>query len=599
MASPYTQDQRVGRLDTPLGADRLALISFEGSEGLSRLFEYKIVAVNSEKNILGFDDAIGKHCTLTLNTADGDKRVFDGILAETRWTETRVEGNIYELILRPWLWVLSKRVNSLIFHEMTAPQIIEKVFGEHGGLADFQPSLSRGYAKREYCAQYRESDMDFVCRLMEEEGISYHFRHSDGAHKLILGDSASSYLPVPRASRPFISIDAQHRGNVEHLSVWRPERKFTTGKVALNDYDFKKPSANMKAEKTGDAKYENGKLESYVYPGRYVEQSDGNDYAQVQLDRSRAEDSHFHAEGDCPSLYPGALVNLVDHPAGDQNEQYLVLDATHNFEGESYRSGTGSAQGYLGSYELMRSDKPFAPPAVTQKPFIRGPQTAKVVGDGEIDCDEYGRILLRFHWDRKADKSRRVRVAQVFAGQNFGAVFTPRVGHEVLVEFLEGDPDQPIVVGSVYNADNMPPFDLPGKKNISGWKSNSTTGGGGYNEFVMDDTKGSELVRFHGQKDLDSTIENDEKRLIKNDRETTVNNNETLDVKNEISITARTKITITCGKSVITMDPMSIKIESPNVEINTSLQFKTNSKLLSQHEATAMMIINGTLVKIN
>ena len=599
MASPYTQDQRKGQLETPLGGDRLALISFEGSEGLSQLFEYRIEAVNKEDKLLKFDDAIGKHCTLTLTTVDGGKRIFDGMLAEARWLETRVEGNIYELILRPWLWMLSKRVNSLIFHEKTAPQIIEQVFGEHGGLADFQPSLSRGYPTLEYCAQYRESDMDFVCRLMEEHGISYHFRHTNGAHKLILGDGSSAYLPVPGGSRPFIAVDAQHRRNTEHIALWRPERKFTTGKVALTDYDFKKPSANMKAEKTGDAKYEQGKLESYIYPGRYVEQSDGNDYAQVQLDRNRAEDSHFHAEGDCASLYPGALVNLAEHPEGEQNEQYLVLQASHSFTGESYRSGTGSGEPYKGVYELMRSDQPFAPAAVTAKPFIRGPQTAKVVGDGEIDCDKYGRILVRFHWDRKSDKSRRVRVAQVFAGQNFGAIFTPRVGHEVLVEFLEGDPDQPIVVGSVYNADNMPPFELPGKKNISGWKTNSTTGGGGYNELVMDDSAGSELVRFHGQKDLDSTVENDEKRLVKNDRKTEIKNDDTLDVGNELKITAKTKITITCGKSVITMDPMSIKIESPNVEITTSLQFKSNSKLLSQHEAGATMIINGTIVKIN
>jgi type VI secretion system secreted protein VgrG len=599
MASPYTQDQRKGKLETPLGGDRLTLISFEGREGLSQLFEYRIEAVNDEKSILRFDDAIGKHCTLTLTTVDGDKRVFDGMLAEARWTGTRVEGNIYELILRPWLWMLSKRVNSLIFHEMTAPQIIEKIFGDHGGLADFQPSLSRGYPTLEYCAQYRESDMDFVCRLMEEHGISYHFRHTNGAHKLIMGDGSSAYIPVARGSRPFISVDAQHRRETEHLALWRPERKFTTGKVAMTDYDFKKPSANMKAEKTGDARYEHGMLESYVFPGRYVEQSDGNDYAQVQLDRHRAEDSHFHAEGDCASLYPGALVNLVEHPDSAQNEQYLVLQASHSFEGESYRSGSGSGEAYRGVYEFMRSDQPFAPAAVTAKPFIRGPQTAKVVGEGEIDCDKYGRILVRFHWDRKSDESRRVRVAQVFAGQNFGAIFTPRVGHEVLVEFLEGDPDQPIVVGGVYNAENMPPFDLPGKKNISGWKTNSTTGGGGYNELVMDDSKGSELVRFHGQKDLDSTIENNETRLVKVDRETTIKNNDTLDVGNELKITAKTKITITCGKSVITMDPMSIKIESPNVEISTSLQFKSNSKLLSQHEAGATMIINGTIVKIN
>ncbi len=598
--SPYTQDKRIARFKTPLGKDELALIRFEAREAVSRPFEYRIEAVNAAKTVLSFDDAIGKHCTVSIRTVDGaGERIFDGMLAEARWVETRREGNIYELVLRPWLWMLSKRVNSLIFHEKTAPEIIAAIFGEHGGLADFQPSLSKSYPKREYCAQYRESDMDFVCRLMEEEGIFYYFRHSDGAHKLIMGDGATACSPVPKGSRPFVATEAADRGENEHFHLWRPERHFTTGKVMLNDYDFEKPSANMKAEKQGDAAYSHGKLESYVYPGRYVEQSDGNGYAEARLDSLRAEDARVKAEGDVVSLYPGALVTLTGHPDGKQNEQYFVLSTTHRFAGESYRSGTGDTSGYQGGFELMRSDKPYAPPASTPKPFIRGPQTAKVVGDGEIDCDKYGRILVRFHWDRKSDESRRVRVAQVFAGQKWGAIFTPRVGMEALVEFLEGDPDQPIVVGTVYNADNMPPFDLPGKKNLSGWKTNTTTGGGGYNEFVMDDSSGSELVRLHAQKDLDSTIENDEKRLIENDRETIIHNNDTLDVTNEISITAGTKITLTVGKSSITIDPMSIKIAAPMVEITADMQFKSNSKLLSQHEAGATMIINGTIVKIN
>ncbi len=599
MASPYTQDQRIGRLEIRELGDQLALLSISGTEGLSQLFEYRVEAISLEKKILNFDKAIAEHCTVFLQTVDGGERVFDGMLAEARWIGTRVEGHAYELILRPWLWLLSKRINSKIFHDKTAPEIIRLIFNEHGGLANFQPSLTKGYPKLEYCAQYRESDMDFVCRLMEEHGISYHFRHSASNHKLVMGDGLSAYQAVAGASRPFISIAEQHNRDKEHLSLWRPERKYVTGKVAMVDYDFKKPSANMKAEKSGDSKFEQGKFESYVHPGRYVNAAEGLLYAEAQLDMRRGEDCHFHAEGDCATLYPGALVNLTGHPEDDQNQQYLVLKATHRYEGQSYRSGTGGAQVYQGVYEFIQSDQPFAPPMTTPKPYIRGPQTAKVVGGGEIDCDKYGRIQVRFHWDRKSDHSRWVRVAQVAAGQSWGAIFTPRVGMEVIVDFLEGDPDQPIIIGCVYNQNNMPPFDLPGKKNISGWKTNSTTGGGGYNELVMDDSKGSELVRFHGQKDLDSTVENDERRLIKNDRKTQINNNDTLNVTNEISITAGTKITITCGKSKITMDPMSIKIESPNVEINTELQFKSNSKLLSQHEAKATMIINGTIVKIN
>jgi type VI secretion system secreted protein VgrG len=599
MPSSYTQDKRIGKLETPLGKDKLVLLAFDGNEGMSENFEFHVEALSEDNTILVFDDSIGKHCTITLNTIGGGERIIDGMLAEASWTGTRREGHTYELTLRPWLWMLSKRVNSLIFHEKTAPQIIEQVFQEHGGLADFRPALSRNYPTLEYVAQYRESDMDFVCRLMEEHGISYHFRHSKGAHQLIMGDGNSAYIPVPRSSRPFIAVDARHRRDTEHISLWRPERKFTTGKVAMTDYDFKKPSANMKADKSGDAAYAHGTLESYIYPGRYVDPSAGNDYAQVHVDRHRAEDQRYYAEGDCVSFFPGGLVDLTGHPDSNQNKQFLVLKSRHSFTGESYRSGSGDAASYTGRYVLMRSDKQYAPPANSPKPYIRGPQTAEVVGDGEIDCDKYGRILVRFHWDRKTDQSRRVRVGQVAAGKSWGAIFTPRVGMEVIVDYLEGDPDQPIITGCVYNGENMPPFDLPGSKNISGWKTNSTTGGGGYNEFVMDDTKGNELVRMHAQYDLDSTVENDERRLIKQDRNTTIKNNDTLDVTNEILIKAGQKITIVCGKSKITMDPMSIKIESPTVEILTDLQFKTESKLMSDHKATAVMTINGAMVKIN
>lgn len=601
MAKTYTQDQRIGSLDTPLGQDVLVLLSFEGREVVNEGFEYKVEALYNEGTrrgkIIDFDKAIGKHCTLRIKTRDGGLRFIDGILAEARWLDTREEGDRYELVLRSWLWVLSKRINSLIFHDKTAPDIITEIFGAHGGIADFRNALTKSYPTLEYVAQYRESDRDFVCRLAEEHGISLHFEHSQGAHKLVMGDSTSAYKDM--GARTFVAVDRQHRRAEEHFSLWRPERKFTSGKVALNDYDFKKPSANMKADKTGDARFEHGKLEVYDYPGRYVEQGHGNDYAQARLDHLRAEDGRFHAEGDAISLFPGAMVALRGHPDASQNQQYLVLSVNQSFTGESYRSGSGDAAEYRGSYELMRADRPFAPLTKSPKPVARGPQTAKVVGDGEIDCDKWGRILIRFHWDRKSDQSRRVRVAQVQAGSGWGAIFTPRVGMEVLVDFLEGDPDQPIVVGCVYNSENMPPFGLPGSKNISGWKSNSTTGGGGYNELVMDDTKGSELVRMHAQYDLDSTIEHDETRKIKNNRDTTIDQNDTLTIKNELKIDVTSKITITCGKSSITMDPMSIKIESPNIELAATMSLKTSSKITAQHEATANMTISGLIVKIN
>ncbi len=346
---------------------------------------------------------------------------------------------------------------------------------------------------------------------MEEHGISYHFRHTNGAHQAGHGRRKFGVSPCPRGSRPFIAVDAQHRRNTEHIALWRPERKFTTGKVALNDYDFKKPSANMKAEKTGDAKYEHGTLESYIYPGRYVEQSDGNDYAQVQLDRNRAEDSHFHAEGDCASLYPGALVNLVEHPDGNQNEQYLVLHASHSFGGESYRSGTGSGEPYKGAYEFMRSDRPFAPLAVTQKPFIRGPADRK---SGRRRRDRLRQIRSHPRALPLGPQIRRVAARPCCPGlrrPEFLARSSRRgSGMRCWSNSWKAIPTSRSSSAPSTTPTTCRPSNCLGKKNISGWKTNSTTGGGGYNELVMDDSAGSELVRFHGQKDLDSTIENDE-----------------------------------------------------------------------------------------
>jgi type VI secretion system secreted protein VgrG len=598
MARTYTQDKRVGSLTTPLGADKLVLTGFSAREIMNECFEYRIEAVSTDDALVDFDRAIGKHCTLSLLTMDGGRRYYDGVLVETRWVSGSQEGNLYELVLRPWLWLLSKRTNSLIFHDKTVPDIIKEIFGKHGGLSDFRDSTSKTYPTHEYVAQYRESDMDFVCRLMEEEGICFFFEHSDGAHKLVLGDSSSAYKDMGK--REFIAIDGHHRREVEHLSLWRPERKFTSGKVSLNDYNFKKPTANMKAEKASPGGYQNADLEVYDYPGRYVEQNDGsNTYARVGIDRLRAEDGRFFAEGDCSSLFPGAMIKLNGHPDPAQNKQYVITRVEHKFSGQAYRSGGGDDLIYQGRYEMLESSQPYAPPLKTPKPIARGPQTAKVVGDGEIDCDKYGRILVRFHWDRESDKSRRVRTAQVAAGNKWGAIFTPRVGMEVLIDFLEGDPDQPIVIGCVYNEDNMPPFGLPGEKNISGWKSNSTTGGGGYNEFVMDDSKGSELMRLHAQKDLDSTVENNEKRLVKVDRKTEIKNNDTLDVTNKILIKAGTEIKIECGQSSITMSPTTIKIEAPNIEVAAKLDLKTSSKITASHEATANMTIKGLLVKIN
>ena len=343
-------------------------------------------------------------------------------------------------------------------------------------------------------------------------------------------------------------------------------------------------------------------------------------YADVRLNQKLSQDGRFIAAGDCISCFPGCLMTLKDHPNGEQNTEYLAVRCIHTYLSEAFRTGAvaDSDVSYQGNYEFVKSSKPFAPALVTEKPFVQGPQTGKVVGDGEIDVDEHGRILVLFHWVRNGAKSRRCRLSQVWAGKNWGGIYIPRVGMEVIVEFLEGDPDQPIVIGTVYNGDNKPPYDLPAEKNLAGIKSNSTTGGGGYNEYVFDDTKGEELVRQQAEKNMDTLIKNDETRTINNDQTLTIDHdqtfcigkkksgsrtgdvkvNDTLNVGKKIYIEAGTEIKLVVGASSITMTTTEIKIESINVKIKAAGEFNS-SATFSKHSASALMDIKGSLVKIN
>jgi type VI secretion system secreted protein VgrG len=606
----YSQDERIGSLKTPL-SDELDLTRFSGIEGISEPFEFSVDAITTSKSV-NFDDAIGKTCTVTFETIGQGKRYFAGTLTSTQSLDDGAQGEesgklyAYRLTLRPWLWLLTKRANSRIFHDMTAPKIIGEIFKDYGDTAEYEPKLQQSYPKLEYCVQHRESDFAFVCRLMEANGISYHFEFSDGHQKLVLGDGPSSYAKAPGGKREYASVDESHNRKDEHLYQWESSRRFTTGKSTYNDYDFTKPSADLKAEVTGDASFEHGQLERYVHPGKYVQTSDGKNLSTAAIHAERAEDKHFIGAGPCASLAPGSLVSLAKHPVGANNGEYLVLRSTHYFETQAYRSGgvAGSSAPYRGTYEFLKSSIPYAPPMVTPRPVISGPQTAKVVGKGEIDCDEYGRILVHFHWNRKPEgkpegQSMRCRVAQVWAGAKWGGIFIPRVNMEVLVEFIDGDPDSPVVVGALYNGDNKPPYPLPDKKNIAGLKSNSTEGGGGYNELVFDDTIKKELIRVHAEHDLDTTVEHDETRLIKNDRTTTIKHNDTLKVTNDILIQADHMITLKVGASTIVMDAMSITITSPTVSIDAKAEFKSHAGATSMHDAGGIYSIQAALVKVN
>jgi type VI secretion system secreted protein VgrG len=601
MADALSQDQRQGKLTTPLGENALALMQFSAIEGLSELFEIRIEAASTQGG-LDFASALGKGSTITIMTQDGQKRYFHGLMTEARWAGTQEDLYLYQLVLRPWLWLLTRTSDCKIFAQKSPLDIIKQVFSDRG-FSDFRDATTGSPPTLEYCVQYRETDYNFVCRLMEEYGVYYFFEHSDGKHTLVLADAKSSHQQIPGlSSLPYNPVADAGRREQQYLETWSLGRRTQSGVFVLEDYGYKKPSANLLAQSQNPGGYAHDSMEMFDYTYSYVD-TEGNDLvdkgvgeklAKYRLEAAQSLDKRRSSMGAAASLFPGGLITLERHPESGENREYLVTHCTHEFAAESYRSGGGSALGYVGNYEMTPSDRQFRAPLVTRKPEIVGYQSALVIKHEqgpEIDVDKDGRIFVQFYWDRKKKPSRRVRVAQIWAGKTRGALFTPRVGDEVLIAYEEGDPDRPIVIGSVYNATNTVPMTLPDKKVKSGILTLSSTGGGGYNMLLFDDTKGAENVKLRTQKDLKFKALHDQEIKIGNDRtdkvgnniDQTVGNKHTINVGTEYSLTAGTKITLTVGASSITMDPATITIKAPTINVT----------------GDALVSISAPLVKIN
>jgi type VI secretion system secreted protein VgrG len=611
MSSKPTQADRIAELVTRLGTDKLVLSSFEVTEELSKPFEIRVECLSTDQNI-DFNPALGQKAHIRYNTIGKAKRCFSGMLVEASWFGEREAMSSYQIVLRPWFWLLTQASDCRIFQNKTPLQIIEDVF-KKSGFTDFEIKTTENYKAIDYYVQYRETNFDFVCRTMETFGIYYYFKHSADNHIMVLADAKSSHQPIPSLPKcRFIGMGERTRDTEETLSSWLSGRMFRTGKVTVKAFDFDKPSANLTADHTSGGGYAHDTLEVYDYPEKYKqgEESDlGQKYAKARLQAAQSLDKRRHAAGDAASLFPGGLTTLEKHPMDSENKEYLVVAATHSFVAESYRSGSSSASGdsYSGHYTLQLSDRPFRAPIETPKPVIYGPQTAVVVGPKgeEIYTDKHGRIKVQFHWDRQGkndDKSSRwIRVSQTHSGKGWGGVYLPRIGMEVVVEFIEGDPDRPLVVGTVYNGDNKMPYDMPTNKTQAGMKTRSSKGGGeaNYNEFVFEDKKGSEFVRFHAEKDMDYTVEDKETRTVKGknkkaagettratviekgddiltvktgDQHVTIGRDQIIDVAENIIMKAGTSITLKVGLSTITMTKSSITIKSPTITVKSEGQ---------------------------
>jgi len=604
-----TQDNRLCQLTTPLGKDKLVFVTMTASESLSELFEYHIECLSEEPD-LDFDGAIGQQCTLTAKLF-GKQREFSGILAEAQWVGSRQTYASYQIVLRPWLWLLSHTTNCRIFQNKKAPDIIKEVFKLYD-FAKYELKLTEECPTLEYCVQYRESDLDFVCRLMEQHGIYYFFKHEGSEHILVLADSKSSHSPVNGlATIPYtLHTSAKPQQQIDH---WVSERRFRTGKIELNDYNYLKPNAQMASDAKGSERYKNSEMEIYDYPGKFKEKSDGERYAKIQLQAAQAMDRRRYGSGHAVCLFPGGLTKLEKHPLDSQNVEYLVVRASHRLSNEVYSSGSGGAgPAYSGEYEFLPSDRPFRAPMVTPKPRINGVQTAKVVtrnddSSEEIEVESLGEIYVRFFWDRKKMRSCRVRVAQIWSGKKWGGQVIPRVGQEVVVEFLEGDPDRPLVIGTVYNDEYKPPHDLPAEKTVSGVKSDSTKGGGGYNEWSFDDKKGSEKITIRAEKDLDLTVRDTETLTIGeaasggDTRKTTLKNgNDNLKIdKGSQSVVAELDITLTSNNGMITLQvgPSKITLSKAGIFVNAPLINMTAQGEMSLL-ADGPLIVHGTPTKV-
>lgn len=510
------QETRRGKLTTVLGTDVLALLRFSGSDRMNGLFDYRVEALSTSESI-DFDSLIGTAAVVELRSEGGPTQ-FSGIVSEAQWLGVGENGYRYTLTLRPWLWLTGLRRNQRIFHNRTVVQILQELWAPYAGQGDpaWELRLSADYPVLEYTVQYRESDLEFALRMMERFGISYHFTHKPGGHTAVLTDSIDAHQPLPGESRPYWGYGEQHLASGEHFWDWRQARNVTTGAVRLTDYNFKTPKAAMEADRVGDAQHAMGQIESFDWPGDYPEPSRGKTVAGLRTNQERGQDKRTSAEGDIAGLVAGLTVTLTgqDIP-GATYETFLCLATSHAYTAEGYGSGGEMAKdAYEGRYTLMPISAPLAPRRKTKMPVVQGPQTAVVVGEGEIDCDEFGRILVKFHWDLAGANSMRCRVSQNWASQGWGGMVIPRIGMEVIVEFLEGDPDKPIVTGCVYNGMNGVPYGLPANKTKSGFRTN-THQGAGFNELSFEDQAGREEISIHAQKDLNRVILDNETTFVR------------------------------------------------------------------------------------
>lgn len=627
------------------------LLRMHAVEGLSRPFELSLELLTPESEVAA-NDVLGQSMTISVRMPDSRTRYFNGLVSRYSYRGRRGGYAYYHATLRPWLWFLSKTSDCRIFQELSVPDIVTNVCNDRG-FTDIARSLTGTYPEREYCVQYRESALNFIHRLLAEEGIYYFFRHSEQSHEMVLADSYSAHQPIAGDADIPYRAPGEAAVGLEHVSQWAVMNELETGSYVLRDFDFVKPNVDLTSSSSVQRSHTHADFEEFDFPGRYTETADGDRYAQARIESLQARFETFEGRGDNRRLAPGSLFSLIEYPRDNQNREYLILETEIEIESGEVEQFGGTENRFDARFIAIESREPFRPPRNTPKPIVTGPQTAIVVGkQGEdIWTDEYGRIKVQFHWDRVGTSDENsscwVRVAQSWAGKNWGSIHIPRIGQEVVVDFLEGDPDRPLVTGRVYNADQMPPYALPDNQTQSGVKSRSTKEGTAehFNEIRFEDKKDEEEIYIHAEKDFNRVVENND--TLKVGFEKKDEGNQTIDIHNNQTVnvgasdaadgsqtfkiwkdrsvtidTGNDSITITQGNRTVKLDagsygteaaqwielkvggssikiePAKITIKAPEIVVQGDASLQAGSPL-TDLSGDGTLTLTGGMVKIN
>ncbi len=506
-------------------APKALLRSMSVREELGRPFEYKVEFLSTQRDIAP-SSALGAKMSVSLKIDEQNKRYFHGLVSQFMNVGPRGQFQLYWVTLRPWIWFLQYAGDCRIFQKKDLTAILKAVFSDRHGLSDHKIVLNGVSDPYEYCVQYRESDFDFVSRLMEREGVYYYVAHEAQKHVIhILNTMADHPSIIGETTLPYRPPGEAYVG-LEHVHSWRHQVQIQTGKVLLKDFDFEKPRTDLLVAQSGTKSHPFGNLEFFDYPGKYLEVQGGDRYAKLRLEEKQAGYTQIEGSSNCMRLATGYTFTLDEHPRSSENAKYLITGTEIEIESGEIEQFSGADNRFELKFKAVRATDVFRPQRTTPKPVIFGPQTAIVTGpsDGASDIDVWtdvhGRVKVQFHWDRLGQNDDQsscwIRVSQSWAGKSWGAIHLPRIGQEVIVEFLEGDPDQPIITGRVYNNEQKTPYVLPDHGTQSGIKSRSTPQGDttGFNELRFEDKKGEEEVYFHAEKNFTRVVENSDSETI-------------------------------------------------------------------------------------